>query len=59
MMGPDVPFRTEGLIPSLVAGCIRQTESRLVVARGGIGGQGAGEMGEGGQKVQASSYKIN
>ena len=33
------------------------TENRLVVARGG--GRRVGKMGEGGQKVQTSSYKIN
>ena len=33
------------------------TENRLVVARGV--GWGVGEMGEGGQKVQTSSYKIS
>ena len=30
-----------------------------MVARGGGRGWGVGEMGEGGQKVQTSSYKIN
>ena len=34
------------------------TENRLVVITGGQG-TGMGEMGEGGQKVQTSSYTIN
>ena len=32
------------------------SENRLVIA---IGGRGVGKMGEGGQKVQTSNYKIN
>ena len=35
------------------------TESRLVVARSGGRGEGLGKMGEGGQKVQTSSYTVN
>ena len=33
------------------------TEGRLVVAR--VGGGNGAKMGDGGQKVQTSSYKIN
>ena len=36
---------------------LTDTENRSVVARGM--GVGMGEMGEGGEKVQTSSYKIN
>ena len=35
-----------------------KTEGRLVVARG-WGRGGVGKTGEGGERVQASSYKIN
>ena len=34
------------------------TEHRLVIARGGVGGYGGGEKAEGNQKVQTSRYKM-
>lgn len=38
---------------------VSDTENRPVMARGRGGGRGVREMGKGGQKVQASTYKIN
>lgn len=35
------------------------TENRLMVPRGGVGGLGGDKMGEGSQKGQTSRYKIN
>ena len=37
---------------------LKDIENRLAVARGGGGGWEVSEIGEGGQNVQTSSYKI-